>query len=67
MDPIVIRIEVVPAEEIQHLQLRNSKLQESYERTDVQLDRMRILYSEVLQAFKRISDRLDRIDRMLNE
>jgi len=54
MDPIRIRIEVVPAEEITHLQLRNSKLQENYEELSRQMDGLRMMYSELLQAYARL-------------
>lgn len=53
MDPIVIKIqvEVVPAEEIQHLQIRNSKLQERYEEHDRLLEALSHRYSELLYFF----------------
>lgn len=53
MDPIVIKIqvEVVPAEEIQHLQLRNAKLQERYEELDRQVESLNNRYSELLYFF----------------
>jgi len=53
MDPIVIKlvVEVVPAEEIAHLQLRNSKLQERYEEHDKMLESLNNRYSELLYFF----------------
>ena len=53
MDPIVIKlqIEVVPAEEIDHLRLRNAKLQERYEEHDRLLEGLRTQYSELLYFF----------------
>lgn len=53
MDPIVIKIqvEVVPSEEIQHLQLRNAKLQERYEEHDRLLESLSNRYSELLYFF----------------
>lgn len=51
MDPVVIRIEVVPAEEIQHLQLRNAKLQERFEELDRQVESLHHRYSELLYFF----------------
>lgn len=53
MDPIVIKIqvEVVPAEEIQHLQIRNAKLQERYEEHDLLLESLSHRYSELLYFF----------------
>ena len=53
MDPIVIKlvVEVVPAEEIAHLQLRNSKLQERYEEHDKMLESLNTRYSELLYFF----------------
>lgn len=58
MDPIRIRIEVVPAEEIAHLQLRNAKLQENYEELSRQMDGLRLMYSELLQAYGRLKKSL---------
>ena len=53
MDPFVIKlvVEVVPAEEIAHLQLRNAKLQERYEDLDQQVESLRNRYSELLYFF----------------
>lgn len=53
MDPIVIKIqvEVVPAEEISHLQLRNAKLQEQYEQLDTMVESLSNRYSELLYFF----------------
>lgn len=53
MDPIVIKlvVEVVPAEEIKHLQLRNAKLQERYEELDRQVESLNNRYSELLYFF----------------
>lgn len=53
MDPIVIKlvVEVVPAEEIQHLQLRNAKLQERYEEHDKMIESLSNRYSELLYFF----------------
>lgn len=53
MDPIVIKIqvEVVPAEEIHHLQIRNAKLQERYEEHDRLLESLSHRYSELLYFF----------------
>lgn len=58
MDPIKIQISVVPDEEIRHLQLRNSKLQENYEELSRQMDGLRMMYSELLQAYARVNKRL---------
>lgn len=54
MDPIRIQIEVVPAEEVSHLQLRNSRLQANYEELSRQMDGLRMMYGELLQCYKRI-------------
>lgn len=53
MDPIVIKIqvEVVPAEEISHLQLRNAKLQEKYEQLDTMVESLSNRYSQLLYFF----------------
>lgn len=53
MEPIVIKllVEVVPAEEISHLQLRNAKLQERYEEHDRQIESLNTRYSELLYFF----------------
>lgn len=50
MDPIVIKlqVEVVPAEEVQHLQLRNARLQHSYEELYTQFEGLSNRYSELL-------------------
>lgn len=58
MDPIKIQISVVPDEEIRHLQLRNAKLQENYEELSRQMDGLRMMYSELLQAYARVNKRL---------
>lgn len=53
MDPIVIKlqVEVVPAEEITHLQLRNSKLQERYEEHDRKIESLMNRCSELFHFF----------------
>lgn len=58
MDPIKIQISVVPDDEIKHLQLRNAKLQENYEELARQMDGLRMMYSELLQAYARVNKRL---------
>lgn len=51
MDPIKIQISVVPDEEINHLRLRNAKLQQNYDELSRQMDGLRMMYSELLQAY----------------
>lgn len=58
MDPIRIQIDVVPAEEIQHVQLRNSRLQANYEELSRQMEGLHMMYGELLQCYKRILKQL---------
>lgn len=69
MDPVVIKVqvEVVPAEEIGHLQLRNAKLQANYEELLRLYDALRASYSELLMHFGQVKKDQRALNRKLEE
>lgn len=54
MDPVEIKVSVVPADEIAHLRTRLTYLQGHYERLDRELEGLHGLYSEILAQLVQI-------------